>query len=156
MPELGQFELLAIAKVKLATKPNVERKEDKQKHTRVNRTVGSVDGIAGNVEIVVSRRESTAGATKVRRLATMDSSGSILDLAQSVSRAVIRSDASIWQSLLNTLALASRYTSGANARSKYPKSETDQQPAGKSPRPHHQSNSRCSMKDRWCWRKYRG
>jgi hypothetical protein len=95
MPDLGQFELSAIAKVKLATKPNVGRKEGKRKHTRVNRTVGSVDGIAGNVEIVVSRRESTAGAAKVRRLATMDSSGSILDLAQSISRAVRRGNASI-------------------------------------------------------------
>ena len=96
MPSLGQLELLAKAKSQVSFDLH---KQERQRHTRVNRAVSSIDSLSRQVEIVVNRREGTAGATKVGNLATMDSRGSILDIAQGVSGAVIGIDTSICQSL---------------------------------------------------------
>lgn len=93
IPLLGQLELLATATGQISAKNHQKRK--RERHTRVNRSISSIDSISRNVEIVVDRRKSAAGATEVGSLATMDSGGSILDIAQVISRAVIWGDASI-------------------------------------------------------------
>lgn len=69
------------------------------KHTRLGGGVVSIDGIAGNVEVVFDGRECSIVALKVRCNATVDSGSSALDVTQIVFLVFIRGDTSRFEGL---------------------------------------------------------